>query len=313
MNCHNGAAYLREAIASVRSQTVADWEIIFWDDASTDGSGDLAQGFHDSRIRYFRTPVKIPLGQARTHAFAAARGEFLAMLDVDDRWMPEKSARQLSCFEANTGVTLAHCDTRVFDDQGLSFRVFGQRPPVGGQVFGDLLRLYYLFTVSVMVRRAGLGDPPWFEPTLDMCHDKALFLRAAYAGEVGYVPEVLAEYRMHGSSWSQTRHDLLAAEDLRILQSWRERVPDFDVSYGEQIREYQAGIDWRMALSLWRLGEAAQARQKLRRHWGRHRRATLLHALTFLPPALWLPLQKFYYKRMRTLIPPRRRPQDVKS
>ena len=84
MNCRNSAAYLREAINCVFNQTFSSWEIIFWDNGSTDGSPKIAQSFTDKRMRYFRADEPTPLGEARNLAIAKARGRYIAFLDCED-------------------------------------------------------------------------------------------------------------------------------------------------------------------------------------------------------------------------------------
>ncbi|HEY2399610.1 MAG TPA: glycosyltransferase family 2 protein, partial [Steroidobacteraceae bacterium] len=104
MNCYNGERYLREAIDSVFAQTFADWEIIFWDNASTDGSADIARSYTDPRMRYFRGERNVPLGEARKLALAQARGEWIGFLDTDDLWYPQKLARQIGALQGNDHV-----------------------------------------------------------------------------------------------------------------------------------------------------------------------------------------------------------------
>ena len=89
MNCYNGEEYLREAIDSVYAQSYKNWEIIFWDNASTDGTSQIAQSY-DSRLRYFRADVNTHLGPARNMALAKAKTTYIAFLDSDDWWMPNK-------------------------------------------------------------------------------------------------------------------------------------------------------------------------------------------------------------------------------
>ena len=67
MNCYNGAKFLREAINSIYDQTYQNWEIIFWDNASSDNSGEIAQSY-GRKIRYFRSEIKDCLGAARNKA-----------------------------------------------------------------------------------------------------------------------------------------------------------------------------------------------------------------------------------------------------
>src|SRR5579872_656323 len=91
MNVYNGERYLRDALASVFAQTIDDWELIFWDDQSSDGSVDVLRGFAaDPRVHYFRAVEHVPLTVARGAAIAEARGEWLAFLDQDDIWTADK-------------------------------------------------------------------------------------------------------------------------------------------------------------------------------------------------------------------------------
>ncbi len=82
MNCLNGEKYLKDSIGSIYSQTYDNWEIIFWDNASTDRSDEIAQSY-DSRLKYFRSDETYSLGKARNLAVSKAKGEYIAFLDVD--------------------------------------------------------------------------------------------------------------------------------------------------------------------------------------------------------------------------------------
>jgi len=81
MNCYNGARFVKEAIDSVYAQTFKDWEIVFWDNASTDGTAEIARSY-DSRLRYFRAERNTPLGRARNLAMERATGDWIAFVSV---------------------------------------------------------------------------------------------------------------------------------------------------------------------------------------------------------------------------------------
>ena len=85
MNCLNGARYLREALDSVYAQTYTDWEIVFWDDASTDESAKIAKSY-GKKVHYFRGLGGMPLGYSRNCALEKVRGHRVAILDCDDQW-----------------------------------------------------------------------------------------------------------------------------------------------------------------------------------------------------------------------------------
>ena len=103
MNVRNGAAFLREALDSVVRQTFVDWELIVWDDRSTDESAEVISEYHDKRFRYFLSPKDVPLGKARDSAIRQAAGEWLAFLDQDDIWLPRKLEKQMSLVEEGRG------------------------------------------------------------------------------------------------------------------------------------------------------------------------------------------------------------------
>src|ERR1041385_8210295 len=96
MNCFNSATYLREALDTVRAQSFRNWELIFWDNQSTDQSREIFHSYSDPRFRYFHAPTHTSLGAARNHAVKQATAAWLAFLDCDDEWEPHKLSLQLS-------------------------------------------------------------------------------------------------------------------------------------------------------------------------------------------------------------------------
>ena len=90
MNCFNGEKFLREAIDSVLAQKYQNWELIFWDNQSTDSSAEIVKSYDDPRIYYFYAPQHTLLYEARNYAIQKSKGEFLAFLDVDDWWEPTR-------------------------------------------------------------------------------------------------------------------------------------------------------------------------------------------------------------------------------
>ncbi|MCD7983653.1 MAG: glycosyltransferase, partial [Desulfovibrio sp.] len=105
MNCLNSARDLRAALDSLMAQSFEDFEVIFWDNGSTDDSPAIARSY-GPRLRYFRGEKTVPLGAARNLALAQARGRYLAFLDCDDLWRPQKLEKQVALFEANERVGL---------------------------------------------------------------------------------------------------------------------------------------------------------------------------------------------------------------
>ena len=99
INCYNGEKYLREALDSVLTQTYQNWELIFWDNQSVDKSAEIFKNYSDLRFKYFFAPKHTLLSEARNCAIEYSTGEFLAFLDVDDWWAPEKLEKQIPLFD----------------------------------------------------------------------------------------------------------------------------------------------------------------------------------------------------------------------
>ncbi len=119
MNCYNSSRYLREALDSVLAQTFADWELIFWDNRSTDDSAKIFKSYTDKRLRYFMAPTHTVLGRARNMAVGEARGEWLAFLDCDDLWVPQKLEKQIAVVREDTDeIGLVYGEMRILVSEG---------------------------------------------------------------------------------------------------------------------------------------------------------------------------------------------------
>ena len=126
MNCHNGEKYLREAIDSVISQTYNNWELIFWDNHSTDKTSDIIKSYTDSRIYYYYTNTFTTLGKARNSAIDVSNGEIIAFLDADDIWLKEKLIKQIPLFrDKDIGIVI--CDSYSFNEKNLERQLYKKK------------------------------------------------------------------------------------------------------------------------------------------------------------------------------------------
>ena len=100
MTCYNGKSSLPMALASIICQTYENWELIFVDDGSSDGSSDLVQAFCDPRFKVFRLKENCGRGVAYQRALDEAKGNFIAILDDDDWWYSTKLQKQIDSIKA---------------------------------------------------------------------------------------------------------------------------------------------------------------------------------------------------------------------
>jgi glycosyltransferase involved in cell wall biosynthesis len=237
MNGLNVAPYVGAAIDSVLAQTFGDWEIVFWDNRSTDETARIVRNYSDPRLRYELAPAFTPLGEARNLAIRKSRGEFIAFLDCDDLWLPEKLERQLVLFE-DPEVGLVYCDTVFFNNRGDEKRSYQGVLPARGRCFRQLLARYFLSMETVVLRRAALeAQDKWFDPRFNMIEEADLFRRIAVDWKLDGIGEALARWRVHAGSWTFKYPNLLRSETLLMLDDFRSRYPNFDRDYANEISE----------------------------------------------------------------------------
>jgi len=259
VNCLNGEAYLREALDSIYAQTFQDWEVVFWDNASTDSSPEIAQQY-DDRIHYFRAKEKTSLGEGRKQAFKRARGEFIGILDVDDLWLPEKLEKQLPLFE-DPDVGLVVNNSMYFDEEGDQFDCFSKSPPKRGFVFKDLLARNFMASQAMLFRASALQKMEYiYDAQFTMVCDFDLTLRVAANHKVDYCDEILSKWRMHSQSETSTKKHLFAIENKKLVSKLIKEYPKLHQKYKDSFEYFGWLVDLQLGLDAWQAGEVKQAR-----------------------------------------------------
>ena len=152
MPAFNNEAHVAECIRSVLAQTHRDWELLFVDDGSSDRTVEIAESFRDPRIRIFRNGENAGAALSRNRALREARGEWVAFLDADDWWHPQKLERQLAFMERH-GYAFACTDYRRKTGSWDDYVITG--PAVLGK--WGMYRYCYVYTGSVMYDREKIG------------------------------------------------------------------------------------------------------------------------------------------------------------
>ncbi|MER2507178.1 glycosyltransferase family 2 protein [Amaricoccus sp.] len=222
----DAAGTLPATVASVRAQTRGDWEMLLIDDGSTDGSAALAAGFAaaDPRIQALAQESHLGTAAARNRGIAAARGRYVAFLDADDLWRPEKLARQLA-FMAAGGHVFAFSAYRRMDEAGRPLGVVGVPARVG---YEDLLRDNVIGCLTAIYDARALG--PVEMPPLVRRQDFGLWLRLLKLTPHAHgQDEVLADYRVRPGSLS--RNKFAAARDNWRLYREVEALPPARAAY----------------------------------------------------------------------------------
>lgn len=264
MNCRNSSKYLREAIDSVLAQTYTNWEIIFWDNQSTDESSRIFKNYNNPQLRYFLAPEYTALGEARNLAIRQSKGEFIAFLDCDDLWFPQKLEKQIPMFRKES-VGLVICDTLFFNSKKDIRQLYKKEKPPTGHVFRELLGSYFISMETPVIRRTVLDQMDhWFDMRFEVIEEYDFFVRLGYKWEVAYVDEVLAKWRVHEASWTWSKPELFPAETRTFLNKMSTLIPDFDSRYAKEIRAVVVKIALQEAIVSWRIGDSRNARDILK-------------------------------------------------
>lgn len=283
MNGLNCAKYLPEAIDSVFAQTYTDWEIIFWDNCSTDNSAEIAQSY-GSKLRYFKSDKTATLGKARNWAMEQAKGKYIAFLDCDDIWLPTKLEEQIPLFEKNPKVGLVFCDVIIFKRTEDLYCLYRKAKPYRGMVFKELLSGYFLGMQAVVIRKETLSNlDSWFDDNLAMAEEMDLFLRIAYSWEIDYVDKPLAKWRMHTENESQKMKHLIPKEKEIILEKLSNLYPNFETKYTKEIETQRKIIAYQWALAKWKDKSAKEARKHLRPYLFVEKKFLLSFMLSIFP------------------------------
>lgn len=218
MNCLNGEKFLREALDSVSVQTFTDWEVIFFDNASTDHSVTIAEEY-GPKIKVFSNEKTVSLGEARQLAIDLAKGDFICFLDVDDIWIPEKLAIQYEVMRSFT-YSMGYAAISCINDQGKF--LYNQFPVHdSGAMFEKQLEHFEINILTLVIDRDKLvRSGVRYDSSLVVSPDDDLILRFLLSNDSCYVfKDVLAKYRVFPNSLTFKKIGLWAEERFKTLDN----------------------------------------------------------------------------------------------
>ena len=215
MNCHNGGKFLEQSVNSIISQTYKNWELIFWDNDSKDDSKKIITKFPDKRIKYFKSKKFNRLYKSRNLAIQNAKGDFISFLDTDDLWQKDKLEKQINFFSKNKDYEIVYSNYNIYDESKKKKFIKFKKVLPSGMVFKQLLRNYTVGIVTICLR-SNLFKDNSFNDNFDIIGDFDLFLKFSENKKIGYMHDILAEYRLHKSNLSKKKID----EHVIELQTW---------------------------------------------------------------------------------------------
>ncbi len=226
---YNGERYLAETIESVIAQTEVNWEIIAVNDGSSDNSLAILEGYAKKipdRIQVI-TVENGGVSRARNTAVAAARGTYVAFLDQDDLWAPQKLQRQVEMFSRDKNLGISFTNATLIDEKGSIIREkmlkFGAKHR--GNVLEYLIFENFIPISSVMLRKELFEKIGGFNPCFSLAEDYDFLLKVTQESPVDYIDEPLLLYREHRQSGTYLKIDQISAEAYSIINHWKRKNP----------------------------------------------------------------------------------------
>jgi glycosyltransferase involved in cell wall biosynthesis len=215
---HNGIDYLDESIASVTAQTMPDWELIAVDDASTDPTPAHLEKWRakDARIRVVTLADNRKLPGALNEGFRRARGEYFTWTSDDNRFVPEALEMLLDEIQRPPAVDLVYAGYRRIDASGEPVDDYLPASPEA-LAWTNCVGACFLYRREIHETLGGYDD------ALFLAEDLDFWLRASLDFRLRPVDAILYEYRLHGTSLTETRREAIARATEKARLRWLER------------------------------------------------------------------------------------------
>lgn len=221
---YNRRVFLSKAISSVLKQTYRDYEIIIIDDGSTDATAAIIEGFNEDKIKYIYQGHQ-GRSSARNRGIAQSRGAYIAFLDSDDVWLPEKLAIQVKAMDDAPKLGLTCTDVFMEDINGDNVEQWSKKYSCpSGDVFEQLYNWNFICASTSMTRREIVDSCGLFNAAFDAAEDYELWLRIAAKHEILFIDKILARYCYH--TWFNQEYRIYRDRvTIRVLEYAHEQFP----------------------------------------------------------------------------------------
>ncbi len=263
MPVYNVEAFVAEAVRSVLDQSFTDFELIVVDDVSPDGSIAICESFGDPRIHIVRHEVNRGLAGARNTGIRHARGAYLAFLDSDDFWHPEKLARHVDHLDGAPEVGVSFSRSAFVDADGTPTRCYQMprlrdispghylcRNPIGNGS-APVIRREVFAELQFDADLHGRPHAPFFDETLRRSEDIECWIRIVLTTDwvIEGLPDALTYYRLNAGGLSASLLKQLASWE-EVIEKTRAYAPDFVAAWERPARAYQLRYLARQAIRL---------------------------------------------------------------
>lgn len=215
---YNGSQYIADTIKSVLAQTFHDFEYIIIDDASSDNSFEVISSFTDTRITVLRNETNCYLVEARNRAIAEATGDFIALIDHDDLWTPDRLAVQVKFLDQNPDFGLVGGWSLLIDENGnpaatrRNYRYNAEECKMS-------LLIRNIWGNGTLLFRRSLMDQPPYDHEYQLCEDYNLIRKMSIKAKISILKKVVFKYRLHLNNTSALRQQQMVLHGLKLKRT----------------------------------------------------------------------------------------------
>ena len=201
---------------SIKKQTYKNWELIFWDNQSTDSSKQIVYSFKFKKLRYFLSKKHTSLYQARNLAIKKAKGDFIAFIDSDDTWEKNKIKSQLEYFK-DDDTAVVYGNSYLKNELSNRVKKIINYKVRSGFIYEDLIKNYNIGILTAMIKTSLLKKSKIkFNDKYNIIGDFDFFLKISKIYKFQFFPEPVATYRIHENNLSSIKKNL----QIKELNQW---------------------------------------------------------------------------------------------
>jgi len=211
INCYNGEKYLNKTLNSVLSQTYNNFEVIFFDNCSTDKSSKIFKSFNDIRFKYFKTNKKISLYKSRNLALRKCKGNFITFLDADDWWEKDFLKSRKKFFKSSRKYAFAFSNCYHYYEKNKKYKKFLNYDLPSGDILNELLKSYFVKLSTIIIKREIIKRYK-FNSAYNIIGDYDMIIRVSEKFKGMAFQDFLVNIRIHKKNFTHNNRGIFYKE-----------------------------------------------------------------------------------------------------